>query len=190
MAASQGKLHAVIIAVATAFVAACVATVPPRPVMSPWSEDARFGYSDRALDETQIEVNYKTPFTLIRDDPTERSLRVEEVRELANDLALLRAAEIALARGFPALSVVDSKFDTQTEIHTSAGAIPRYGYRHTLGGVRAIERQGPDTRTTWMQGETALRAALKRRADSGDHDAAATAERLRARYEGVMADDN
>jgi hypothetical protein len=189
MATFQGVGRSAVSAIAAIAVAGCVAAVPPRPVMSPWSENARFGYTDHMLDATRVEVTYRTPYTPVATDPTARSLRVEEVRELATDLALLRAAEIAHSRGSPAFAIVDTKFDTETEIHTSAGSIPRYGYRHTLPGVRAIERPGPDIYTTWLQGEATLRAVLKQRAGPGDIDAAATISRLSAKYDGVMATD-
>ena len=169
--------------------AGCAAPPPPRPVMSPWDQAARFGYSDRSLDAGQFEVTYKTPYAPVADDPTARSLRVEEIRELADDLAQLRAAELARAQSQAAFAVLDRKFDTTSEVHMGATSVPRYGFGHTLGGVRAAERPGPDVRTTWMQGETTLRIVLKRAAGPGDIDAAQTIARLGAKYEGVMASD-
>jgi hypothetical protein len=93
--------------------AACAAAGPPKPLLSPQGE-GNYGYSEQPLDGSRYRVVYVGPtrnaFGYERSDsPAER-----QAADLAFDLALWRAAQIAQARGFQGFVLQDTKMDIRT----------------------------------------------------------------------------
>ncbi len=86
---------------------------PRLPLMSPLEAGAGYGYAERSLGDTHFEVDYVSP--IMRTSPVreEREAEVTEVRELASDLALWRAAELAAGQGFAAFTVDDRRTDVE-----------------------------------------------------------------------------
>ena len=117
-------------------VAAC-STPAPRPAMVQQSDQVRYGYTDRTLSDGSIEVVYKTPVlrasasTLSRDDD------IEAEKKRAYDLALWRASQIAIERGYKHILVDTSHSDSEVEIdenlYPGYGA-PLYGGGYGYGG--------------------------------------------------------
>lgn len=105
-------------------VAACSAN-PPRPAMVQQSDQVRYGYTDRTLSDGSIEVVYKTPVlrtsasTLSRDDD------IEAEKKRAYDLALWRAAQIAIERGYQHILVDTTHSDSEVEVDENL--YPGYG---------------------------------------------------------------
>lgn len=89
------------------------------------SDQVRYGYTDRALSDGRIEVVYTTPVlrtsasTLARDDD------IEAEKKRAYDLALWRAAQIAIERGYARIVVDTSHSDAEVEVDENL--YPGYG---------------------------------------------------------------
>lgn len=113
-----------IVVLALFAVAACSAPAP-RPAMVQETDEVRYGYSDRELSDGRFEVTYQTPVlrtsasTLSRDD----DIAAEKRR--AYDLALWRAAQIAIDRGYERILVDTSHSDAEVEVDENI--YPGYG---------------------------------------------------------------
>jgi hypothetical protein len=108
-------LHFLLIPVLALAVTAC-ATQPPRPAMVPLGSSGDFGYSQRDLGPDRIEVGYRGAAVPVsaavpRDDPRSRA-----ELDLARDLALWRAAQIAAERGKAGLKIELENHDSDVEV--------------------------------------------------------------------------
>ncbi len=122
-----------IVVLALFAVAACTPAAP-RPAMVQQTDAVRYGYTDRELAGGQFEVVYKTPVlrtsasTLTRDDD------IEAEKKRAYDLALWRAAQIAIERGYERIIVETSHSDAEVEVDENlypgygTGSYGGYGY--------------------------------------------------------------
>lgn len=129
--------------------AACATPAPPRPAMQPLSVAGNFGYSERNTDADTIEVTYRGAAVQISSRAPRSDSRVIAEKEKVHDLALLRAARIAQARGFPALRIVGEKASSDIDVQSyprcrvapfwgapgfwGHGYPYGYGYRHGYG---------------------------------------------------------
>lgn len=119
------KIHTRSFVVLALFALAACSADPPRPVMVQLSDEVRYGYADRTLSDGSIEVVYKTPVlrtsasTLSRDDD------IEAEKKRAYDLALWRAAQIAIDRGYERIVVDMSHSDAEVEVDENL--YPGYG---------------------------------------------------------------
>lgn len=106
---------------AALLLAACAGQ--PRPLYAPFGELGGYGYTEQQLSETRLRVRYEAP-----TDTTYDTGRIERDRQsdaqvsLAYDMALLRAAELALARGYPAFAVTERENDIAVDV------TPRYPF--------------------------------------------------------------
>lgn len=166
-------------------VAAC-AEMAPRPLLSAWSEGPSFGYQDRRSDETHIQVTYTTPFERTALDEARRGAAAQRLRALAGDIALWRAAEMAREAGFPALTVSHSTTSTKVRVYDETTP-PRYILAGPQGGAVIPVTPQREERSAWMQGIATLDVEFKRAKGEGDHDVAATIDRLSKTYQGVLA---
>jgi hypothetical protein len=166
-------------------VAAC-AEVPPRPLLSAWSDQPSFGYLDRRSDETHVEVTYTTPFERTALNEDRRGPAAERLRALATDIALWRAAEIARDGGFPALKVTSSTTSTKVRVYDESTP-PRYILAAPQGGAVIPVTPRREQHSAWLQGVATLGVEFKRAKGEGDHDVAATIDRLSKTYEGILA---
>jgi hypothetical protein len=166
-------------------VAAC-AEVAPRPLLSAWSERPSFGYLERRSDETHVEVSYTTPFERTVLDEERRGPAAERLRALAADIALWRAAEMARDGGFPALKVTSSTTSTKVRVYDESTP-PRYILATPQAGAVIPVTPEREARSAWLQGVATLGVEFKGAKGEGDHDVAATIDRLSKTYEGILA---
>lgn len=91
--------------------------MPRNSLLVPQNDPQSFGYSDQRLSETSYEIRYSGP-EVTTDDTVESEVAAAErkARETAADLALWRAAELALSRGFPAFAVHAADTDVKQAI--------------------------------------------------------------------------
>jgi hypothetical protein len=125
-------------------VLAAIACTPaaPRPAMVAQSDEVRYGYADREIAKGRFEVVYETPvlrtstLTLSREDD------IEAEKKRAYDLALWRAAQIAIERGYERIMVDVANRDAEVEVGDDVypgygpawyGAYGSYGYGYGGG---------------------------------------------------------
>jgi hypothetical protein len=163
---------------------ACV-TDPARPLMSPWDKDAGFGYSEQRVDKSRIAVTYVGPFMRTRLNPADRAGEVKRLRAQAEDLAVWRAADIAKAKNYPALEIVERRSEVSIENYDDNPRIIRYGLAHGQSGFRYDQTRSPGFRSAWIQAKAVVTVILKRQRGEKDLDAAATADRFAGKYQGA-----
>ncbi len=123
------------------------------PRYVPLSDHGRFGYSAEDIGEAQIRVSYVAPRRTVTGDrnPATSAAARASLRE-GFDLALLRASEIAVARGSPELSVVERQNDVDAQISPYRGDQFSSGFfENRLGGAgRFVLNRQPEAtlRTT------------------------------------------
>src|SRR5262245_3731262 len=116
--------HRSVVVLALLAVAACSAATP-RPAMVQQSDEVRYGYSDRELSDGRFEVIYETPVLRTSASTLSREDDIEAEKKRAYDLALWRAAQIALERGYDRILVDQSHSDAEVEIDENL--YPGYG---------------------------------------------------------------
>ena len=87
------------------FLALAACTTPPRPAMVPLGSSGDFGYSARDLGPDRIEVSYRGDAVAVSPYRPREDGRAKAELDLAHDLALWRAAQIALDRGKAGLKI-------------------------------------------------------------------------------------
>jgi len=179
----RSSLHTVMVVLCLVALGSCAQSTD-KPLLSPWTEQSDFGYRERDLGPSRVEVTYKTPFERTSLDPKQREPSVQRVRELANDLAQWRAAEIAQRRGYTAFTVTNPRFVPHVDEYSQTMP-PRYGLAIPGSGVRYIQSPGLDVRGAWVSGESTIDIELKHVTDAGDFDAAATLQHLAEKYAGA-----
>jgi len=181
------RLHRIIgCAVLAVFVFAC-AKLPSRPLLSEWHGEYEFGYVDKRLDSTHVRVNYKTPFVRTTLNVRQRTEQASRIVDLSFDLALWRAAEIAVRDGFPAFRVSVRHSESAVDRRSAEISAPRFTLAHPLGGFRIVENSAATFRSAWLQGSTTLDIALKLEKGADDIDARATIDRLYKKHAGANA---
>jgi hypothetical protein len=182
-AMSRSVLSILVLAMLTV-VGGC-AQESPRPLLSPRSAGDEFGYTEQRLDETRRQIDYKTPFYAVSTtDPQNRAAQGQGVREMALDLALLRAAELARSEGYPALKVLDQTYRFDTKVFDETEIPQRGPGGRRMGGLRLPQGPRTDAQSAWIQGEGIVEVEFKRQPAAGDLETDATIDRLRAKYEG------
>ncbi|NQU72504.1 MAG: hypothetical protein HQ514_18285, partial [Rhodospirillales bacterium] len=94
---NRNRILAITLLTTGALLTGACAFAPARPLMSAWDEESGFGYSERKIEETIWEVTYVGPFLRTHLNPARRAGEVKRLRAAAEDLALWRAAELAMA---------------------------------------------------------------------------------------------
>ena len=159
---------------------------PRLPLMSPLEAGAGYGYAERPLGDAHFEVDYVSPTMLTSPVRDEREAQVAEVRELASDLALWRAAELAAGQGFAAFTVDDRRTDVEVEVIDEAQYLPHYGpyIGRTLSpfGYHGFYDFGPRFRDAWLQVRVTLTITLLSELVEGALDAAQTVEELKQKH--------
>lgn len=103
--------------------AACGPKAPPAPLLSPIAETkGNYGYSERVIGRDRVEISYFAPIRRMPPSAVYRAPFAQRSIDLAADLALWRAAQLARARNV-ARFTVDTR---RTEV-----VVDRYqgGYR-------------------------------------------------------------
>ncbi len=168
---------------AAVLIGAC-AIEPLYPLYSPLAVAGSFGYAEQRLADRIYQVSYSAPirWTRARGRAVRQRLADVEVA-LAYDLALRRAAEVSLAKGFPAFDVTARENDVQFDVGPDYFYDPFFYPDPVFGHGRFRHRRfiGRD-----YYGELAVRVDLTvrltaRPSDQG-FDADRTLARLRAKY--------
>lgn len=155
-----------------------------RPGYVPLSDHGRFGYAVENTADEAFRVTFKAPRRTVTGnrDPANSAAARETVRE-AFDMALLRAAEVAVARGRPELSVVGRENDVDAQVYYNRGDRFSSGFfENRLGGAgrAAINRQPEATLRTTVVIDVTLHTGSG--ADRGTVVAQDMVEELRALY--------
>jgi hypothetical protein len=100
--------------------AACAERPPPatKSAMVAATPQSAFGYSETKLAPDRYEVSYVTPALSLPADSKARASALEKEGRRAYDLALWRAAQLALAGGFTQLSIGPSHRDEDVKVTT------------------------------------------------------------------------
>lgn len=189
MPRSFSSLRAVCGVLALAGAGCATDGAPPPPYMTPYPAGGyEFGYADERLGADLWRVVYHGPWRTLDLDPGPRRAQIDRAASEAADLALWRAAQIALAANKPAFSIVDRRTDTET--HRRRGAfVDDPWWQHTYyayGRGRFIPRPWPSS--YYVPGDASGRARatltirLEGRAAGAGIDAAATVRRLEPIY--------
>lgn len=177
--------------IAAGVLSGCAATPRP-PLYSPLETTGRFGYFTEDLGEDRVRVGYRAPIRRDRDlSRAERDREGERLVSLSYELALLRAAELASARGAPSFDVSGRENDVDSTLRTVYAPDPFYPpwpYWHRryydpfpfygapyYGTPYAVDRSTEVTVSVVFTAEL-------RRDMSGAFDTAATLRRLWEKY--------
>lgn len=107
-----------LVVIVLAALAGC-AEGPPVPLYSAQAVTRGFGYSEQPLSQSEVRVAYAAPAVRANSYAQIERQRLRDERiNLAYDLALWRAAELALAAGYPAFSVADRQNDVNVHNYT------------------------------------------------------------------------
>ncbi len=156
---------------------------PVAPLMSPLADGAGFGYREHQLSEHRYEVVYLGPRARTWLDRGKREEDVEQARGLVYDLALWRAAEIAVENDFAAFTVEDRRTDVEVEIIDEWPYYPYYDFPyHHRFGYRGSYDYGYGFRSAWLRARGTLTVALRAEATDASFDAAATVRRLEKKH--------
>ena len=187
-------------------IAACAAGPPPqtKSAMVAATPQSGFGYSETKLASDRYEVSYVTPALSLPADGKARASALEKEARRAYDLALWRAAQLALAGGFTELTIGPTHRDEDVKVTTRyqptapgvygpGGMIyPQWIYNPLVNyyGLPGIGpywayddpfAEGPDISARGRI-TARLEARFAHRASPGSLDAKATEARLAAEY--------
>jgi hypothetical protein len=114
---------------ALALVLAACETTPRPPLMSPLTETGRagYGYAERPIGATTLEVTYVAPYRRSSRFPGERDADAVAARAQAFDLMLWRSAQLAEAQGYPAFRVKQSRSNVDTQVEEYPYPDPWFG---------------------------------------------------------------
>ncbi len=181
-------------ALLAALLAGCAAPAPPPPpLMSPYpAAGYGYGYSEERIGPDLLRVVYHGPLRPLDPAAPARAPQLDRAANEAADLALWRAAQIALAEGKPAFAVLERRTDTET-LRRPAGwsydpwwpdyCYPRYS-RHwdCRGWPPSYVPPSASGRA-----RATLTVRLERRVTPRNVDAAATVRRLEQTYRSAAA---
>jgi len=191
---------AIALGAATLLLAGGCSAPAPRPVMVEQSAEIPYGYNDLDLGDGRFEVTYETPVLRTSTGTLSREQDVEAQKQRAYDLALWRAAQIAVDRGYEHFVVVTSSSDADVEVPDDrydpayAGFGYGYGHRHYPFGYDpyyyGYDRFSPFAyappprykRDAQMRVTVTMTVREATAQEEGAMDAVATVARLSSRY--------
>lgn len=111
-----------LLALLAAPLSSCAAPAPPPPpLMSPYpAAGYGYGYSEERIGPDLLRVVYHGPLRPLDPAAAARGPQLDSAANEAADLALWRAAQLALVERKAALSVIDRRTDTET-VRRAAG---------------------------------------------------------------------
>ena len=173
----------------TLFVAGC--STAPRPLHVPLAM-SRYGYAEQPTGDISYEITYRAPlFSTYAYGQTSRDRITQQQLALAYDMALLRASDVALARGMAAFRELRRDNDVRVDVESdpfyqNGFSRPCYDYRF----CSPTPYMSPDRRTV-VDVAVRLQVQLEPRAVSGTYDAADAKRKLLAAYpNAVIAGSN
>ncbi len=155
------------------------------PLYSPLELAESFGYSEQQLSETGYRVSYSAPIRRTYAYRGEkRQQQAEERLALAYDLALWRAAELALANGYPAFEVSDRDNSVQVDIRNEYyHHYPFFHHGlHHHPGFFPHHFYGYYDRYAELAARVSIAVGFRDAPAAESFDAQATLKRLRAKY--------
>lgn len=168
---------------------ACSGVPPPQPpLMTPLAQTRTHGYAEKTLSGGRIEVSYLGPSRRVPVTRAERALHLERARLEAEDLALWRAARIAIARKVPAFAILDRRIDVDVEIRRTDTVYPFGGYGYHRYRGRGYYPFSPypfhsyGFRDAYAQARARLTIGLVKKSTPGARDALAVAAQMRQKY--------
>jgi hypothetical protein len=170
-----------LVPLAALLLAACA--TQPRSLYAPFGQLGGYGFTEEQLSETRLRVRYEAPTRTAYDaGRIERERQASGRVALAYDMALLRAADLALARGFPAFAVTERQNDVAVEVEPD---YPYFGDPFLFHGPfyrRHLHRPAFYFPQSTVGAGVTLLVELRRTPGGDALDARATAARLRAKY--------
>jgi hypothetical protein len=167
----------VLLFAAAAALAACVERLS-QPLMTPLVSPDSYGYSEEWLSDETYQVRYLGPEVRtenIRPQWVERAARQAE--ETAYDLALWRAAQLSLQKGFPAFLVTDGQTETRRYI------VGRdYTTAFDSANLNVTPRYPAYYSATYLKPEVTLTVEMSREFTGVAFDARETADRMERKY--------
>ena len=185
-ATATAVLRRIVAASLLGVLAAC-ATGPQMPLLSPLAVAKRYGYAEATFGPAKARVTYVGPVRQSSANAVERDPDVNASRTQAYDLAVWRAAQIAVERGFAGFHVDSSRADIDTTFDDPFYD-PFYGpYGPYLGppfGRRAWGYPGyyPDYPYAYIQARVTIDVTLMQALGPGDYVAQDTIAQLRRTY--------
>lgn len=145
-------------AFALALLIASCATGPQYPLYSPLAVTGTFGYSEQQLSDTSYRITYVTPRSMAYNPYEGAEPRRTELLTLANDMAMMRAAELAQEHGQQTFRVIqrDNDADVNREQYYSPCNDPFYVQRpYYYPFPPRLYRCGPEG-YTYFQGHSTI----------------------------------
>jgi hypothetical protein len=171
----------------------CATRQPPVAAMVAQSITGDYGYSEKVLAPDRYQVTFVSPQLRATRDPNQNH-GLESERQRVYDLALWRAAQLAVEKGYPAFKVEQESRDVDVAVNTYYPApVPifgpfrtwywpyGYGYGYWPGYYDDPYYYGYRSRAAGRVTVNLTVAMLQQPAE-GSLDAAATVERLRKAY--------
>ena len=161
-------------------------SAPPQPLFQPLEAGAAFGYTERQTDDTHWEVTYAGPRYRSSSSDSKSGAENQAARDQSYDLALWRAAQIALEQKRPSFAVVTERrdVDRSTEVSRRYPGYPfsPYGFRYP--GYWGYWPWYYDDYTVRSYGEATVTLTIDLEPDAGarSFEAKETSDRLEAEY--------
>lgn len=169
---------------ALALLAACSSA--PRPLYVPLV-GSHYGYAERPTSDASYEIIYRAPiYSTFAYGRASRDRIAEQQTALAHDMALLRAADLAMARNMPAFRELRRDNDVRADVeddpfYDSAFNRPYYDGRF----YQPAPYVSPQRRTL-MDVSVRIEVRLEPVVQPGTYDAADVKRRLLAAYPTAM----
>ena len=125
--------------------AGCQTASPRAPLYTPQQQAKSFGYSEKQVSPGLYEVNYVGPRTRIATWGDPHQADVKAVKMAAGDMARLRAADLALKKGFPAFKIEKFESDATVNRDDYYPWGPTVGFGFGLGHNYGHHHHGPFT---------------------------------------------
>ena len=173
------------------------ATGPRYPLYSPVQATGSFGFSEEQLADDRFRMAYRAPIRRGYDLSRAEGERVAEHSiELSYDLALMRAAELALSLGAHSFDIADRQNEVETDVglrYPYYAPLPhwywhRHPYRYPYAlGLPPYGPVGYPEQQSEIAVSVSFVMTIRRGSSNGSFDAQATLQRLRAKYPGASA---
>jgi hypothetical protein len=182
--ASLRTIRACAVAALALLAAACSSA--PQPLYVPLVQ-SMYGYAERPTGDVTYEVIYRAPiYSTFAYGRVSRDRIAEQQVALAHDMALLRAADLALSRNMPAFREVHRDNDVRTDVendpfYDNAFARPYYDGRfYTPAPYVSPQRR------TLIDVSVRLQIRLEPKVEPGAYDAAEVKRKVLAAYPNVL----
>lgn len=162
---------------------ACTGTSPGKSFFVPQSTVESHGFSEERLSDTRYLVAYSGPEVITTNTIESLVAKAEtHARETAYDLALWRAADLAVAKGYPAIALVSA--DSRVK-----QVIVGHDYRQNANPVYDdVQGEALGYQTAiYFRPEASITVDLLRTPVEGAYDAGRLAAQIRQKYTGAAS---